>query len=161
VLEFQLTSNVRLNNIIDLNTHPLKSYLSHGISCVMGTDGYGLYGTDSIDEQLALENFLRITPAEFMQMKEAEDAIIHRQERNFARKSEVFGRALGSRTVAQYYTEELSRPVEAASPLRFEITKQPSYPVLREKVKELPWDKYPIVIAGGKKLPEADALTMA
>ena len=55
VLEFQLTSNVRLNNIIDLTTHPLKSYLHHGISCVMGTDGYGLYGTDSIDEQLALE----------------------------------------------------------------------------------------------------------
>ena len=60
VLEFQLTSNVRLNNIIDLHTHPLKSYLRHGISCVMGTDGYGLYGTDSIDEQLALENFLKI-----------------------------------------------------------------------------------------------------
>ena len=149
VLEFQLTSNVRLNNIIDLHTHPLKSYLKHGISCVMGTDGYGLYGTDSIDEQLALENFLRITPAEFMQMKEAEDTIIHRQERNFARKGEAFGSALGGRTVAEYYAEALSRPVDGTSPLRFEITKQPSYPVLRDKVRELPWDKYPIVIAGG------------
>ena len=149
VLEFQLTSNVRLNNIIDLNTHPLKSYLSHGISCVMGTDGYGLYGTDSIDEQLALENFLKITPTEFMQMKKAEDAIIHRQEQNFARKSEAFGRALGGRTVAEYYTEALSQPMEPTAPVRFEITKQPSYPVLREKVRELPWDKYPIVIAGG------------
>ena len=79
VLEFQLTSNVRLNNIIDLTTHPLKSYLQHGISCVMGTDGYGLYGTDSIDEQLALENFLHITPEEFLQMKAAEDAITARQ----------------------------------------------------------------------------------
>ena len=52
VLEFQLTSNVRLNNIIDLHRHPLKNYLAEGIGCVMGTDGCGLYGTDAIDEQL-------------------------------------------------------------------------------------------------------------
>ena len=90
VLEFQLTSNVRLNNIIDLRTHPLKSYLSRGISCVMGTDGYGLYGTDSIDEQLALANFLKISDTEFLQMKAAEDAIIARQTENFIRKSANF-----------------------------------------------------------------------
>ena len=149
VLEFQLTSNVRLNNIIDLHTHPLKSYLSHGIHCVMGTDGYGLYGTDSIDEQLALENFLRITPNEFLQMKGAEDIIIARQTENFHRKSEAFSRALAGKTVSEYYTECLSRPVDRAAPVRFEITRQPSYPVLKENVKELPWDKYPIVIAGG------------
>jgi hypothetical protein len=148
-LEFQLTSNVRLNNIIDLNTHPLKSYLRHGIGCVMGTDGYGLYGTDSIDEQLALENFLRITPEEFMQMKEAENAIMDRQDRSFLRKSGVFAQALGSKTVAEYYREALARPVEGTAPVRFEITKQPTYPVLKDLVRELPWDKYPIVIAGG------------
>ena len=60
-LEFQLTSNVRLNNLIDLRKHPLRNYLNNGISCVMGTDGYGLYGTDSIDEQIALMNFLKIS----------------------------------------------------------------------------------------------------
>ena len=149
VLEFQLTSNVRLNNIIDLHTHPLKSYLSQGIGCVMGTDGYGLYGTDSIDEQLALENFLRITPAEFLQMKAAEDAILARQERSFARKKAAFDRRLEGRTVADYYTQALSRPLDGAAAVRFDITKQPSYPVLRERVRELPWDKYPVVIAGG------------
>ena len=148
-LEFQLTSNVRLNNIIDLNTHPLKSYLSHGIHCVMGTDGYGLYGTDSIDEQLALENFLRITPAEFMQMKAAEDIIITRQEANFRRKSEAFAEALSGSTVAEYYTQALSRSVDHLDPVRFEINRLPSYPVLRDHVRELPWNKYPIVIAGG------------
>ena len=149
VLEFQLTSNVRLNNIIDLTTHPLKSYLRHGISCVMGTDGYGLYGTDSIDEQLALENFLHITPDEFMQMKDAEDTITIRQAANFLRKTDAFTAARGEKTVAEYYRDELSKPLETSSDVHFEITKQPSYPVLREKVRELPWDKYPIVIAGG------------
>ena len=149
VLEFQLTSNVRLNNIIDLNTHPLKSYLSHGIACVMGTDGYGLYGTDSIDEQLALENFLKISPAEFLQMKAAEDTILIRQQQNFPRKARTLSEVLGNRTIGEYYAEALSRPVDTAAPVRFEITKQPSYPVLRHRVQELPWDKYPIVIAGG------------
>ena len=42
VLEFQLTSNVRLNNLSNLANHPLKSYLKNGIKCVQGTDGCGL-----------------------------------------------------------------------------------------------------------------------
>ena len=149
VLEFQLTSNVRLNNIIDLRTHPLKSYLSSGISCVMGTDGYGLYGTDSIDEQLALSNFLKITDGEFMQMKAAEDAIIARQRDNFLVKSQAFTAQRGSRSVMDYYLEELGRECADVSPVKFEIRKQPSYPVFKSKIAELPWDKYPIIIAGG------------
>ena len=149
VLEFQLTSNVRLNNIIDLNTHPLKSYLSHGIACVMGTDGYGLYGTDSIDEQLALENFLGITDREFLQMKAAEDAIMSRQHRNFENKSEALAQVRGSASIAQYYTAEFSRSFDDISDVKFEIHKLPSYPVFRHQIRELPWNKYPIVIAGG------------
>ena len=149
VLEFQLTSNVRLNNIIDLRTHPLKSYLSCGISCVMGTDGYGLYGTDSIDEQLALSNFLKITDQEFMQMKAAENAIISRQKENFARKYQAFTALRGNRSVQQYYLEELGKDFADISNVKFEIRKQPSYPVFKTKIAELPWDKYPIIIAGG------------
>ena len=57
-LEFQLTSNVRLNNLSDLEHHPLRQYLREGIACVQGTDGGALYGTNSIDEELALEKLL-------------------------------------------------------------------------------------------------------
>ncbi len=149
VLEFQLTSNVRLNNLIDLKTHPMKRYLSHGISCVMGTDGYGLYGTDSIDEQLALANFLKISDAEFLKMKAVEDAIIRRQTENFARKSESFALSLGRKTVQQYYMDELRQQFDDISDVKFEIQKQPSYPVFKSRIAELPWDKYPVIIAGG------------
>ncbi len=149
VLEFQLTSNVRLNNIIDLNTHPLKSYLAHDISCVMGTDGYGLYGTDSIDEQLALANFLKISDQEFLKMKAAEDAIMERQSQNFLNKSNAFLHALDQRTVQQYYLEEFQKQYDDISDVKFEIRKQPSYPVFKDRIAELPWDKYPIIIAGG------------
>ena len=149
VLEFQLSSNVRLNNIIDLRRHPLKSYLQQGISCVMGTDGCGLYGTDAIDEQLALSNFLGVTDGEFLQMKAAEDTILRCQEARFARQSQVFARQLEGRSVEQYYLQKLAVTPENAAQVHFEIKKQPSYPVFRQLVRELPWDKYPIVIAGG------------
>ena len=148
VLEFQLSSNVRLNNIIDLRRHPLKSYLAQGIGCVMGTDGCGLYGTDGIDEQLALTNFLKITDEEFLQMKTAEDAIVARQHANFARKSDAFSNALDGRTVAEYYEEALRKDSDIGN-VHFEIRSQPSYPVLKDRVTELPWNKYPIIIAGG------------
>ena len=61
VLEFQLTSNVRLNNLSKLEKHPLKRYLENDIKCVQGTDGFGFYGTDTIDEQLAMQNLLGLT----------------------------------------------------------------------------------------------------
>ena len=149
VLEFQLTSNVRLNNIIDLKIHPLKSYLSHGISCVMGTDGYGLYGTDSIDEQLALSNFLKITDGEFLQMKAVEDGVIARQKDNFIHKFQAFTARQGSRSVEEYYMEELFRESAEVATVKFEISRQPSYPVFKKRIAELPWDKYPVIIAGG------------
>ena len=149
VLEFQLTSNVRLNNIIDLKTHPLKTYLNNSISCVMGTDGYGLYGTDSIDEQLALSNFLKISDDELGFMKNVEDIIINRQMYNFIYKSNHFNESLNGRSVEDYYTDEFKKEFNDISDVKFAINKIPSYPEFKEKVMELPWDKYPIVIAGG------------
>ncbi len=149
VLEFQLTSNVRLNNLIDLRKHPLKSYLENGISCVMGTDGCGMYGTDSIDEQIALTNFLQISDAEFLKMKEVEDTIIGRQIYNFINKSNVFDKMLNGQNVENFYMEQFAKTFDDISDVQFEIHKKPSYPVFKEKVLPLPWDKYPVIIAGG------------
>ena len=149
VLEFQLTSNVRLNNITDLRTHPLKNYLANGISCVMGTDGYGLYGTDSIDEQLVLTNFMKVTDDEFMAMKAVEDDIIQRQHLNFISKSDAFEISRGQRSVEEFYQEEFLKPDPDIGNINFEIDKIPTYPVLKEQIRDLPWNKYPIIIAGG------------
>lgn len=149
VLEFQLTSNVRLNNLIDLKKHPLKSYLENDIFCVMGTDGCGMYGTDSIDEQIALTNFLGISREEFQKMKEVEDTIIGRQVYNFINKSNAFDKAVCGKAVQEYYMDEFRKPFDDIQDVKFEIHKIPSYPVFRDKVKELPWDKYPVIIAGG------------
>ena len=148
VLEFQLTSNVRLNNVIELKQHPLNVYLKHNVSCVMGTDGCGLYGTDSLDEQLALINLLKVQDEDFLKMKAVENDIIERQTLNFDKKMSEFNKkCMGS--VEEYYTQELSKELNDILDVHFAISKYPSYPVVKSKVMELPWDKYPVVIAGG------------
>lgn len=149
VLEFQLTSNVRLNNLINLHKHPLKSYLENDINCVMGTDGCGMYGTDSIDEQIALTNFLRISEEEFGKMKQVEDTIIGRQFYNYINKVNAFEKNVGEKSVLEYYMEEFAKEFDDIKDVEFEIHKQPSYPVFKDRVRELPWDKFPVIIAGG------------
>ena len=90
VLEFQITSNVRLNNLSMVERHPLKDYLAAGIPCVQGTDGGALYGTDSIDEQLALEKLLSLTKEEILAMRHTEDLIIRESEETFRAKNAVW-----------------------------------------------------------------------
>ena len=97
VLEFQLTSNVRLNNLSKLEKHPLKRYLENDIKCVQGTDGFGFYGTDTIDEQLAMQNLLGLTNEDFMKMRKVEDEIIEHQEKYFKEKSKKFKKFLTGR----------------------------------------------------------------
>lgn len=148
VLEFQLTSNVRLNNIIELKTHPIKLYLNNDISCVMGTDGCGLYGTNSIDEQLALMNFLKISDDDFKKMKQVEDTIILRQQNHFQYKMNQLNQKRKQQIIYDYYKDQLQKENQIKT-VKFAINKYPTYPCFKEQIQELPWDKYPIIIAGG------------
>lgn len=133
VLEFQITSNVRLNNLTDLSSHPLHTYLENNIKCVVGTDGCGLYGTDSIDEQLALMNLMKITDEQFRRMKMTEDEIINRSNEAFELKAKIFYRQLQDKSIEQYYTEQFENASSAQSEVKFEINKVPSYPIFKEK----------------------------
>ena len=84
------TTMIRTNSLpIDrfmIIAMPDAERLGVDIQCVMGTDGCGLYGTDSLDEQIALTNFLRISDEEFGKMKMVEDTIIGRQFYNYINK---------------------------------------------------------------------------
>ncbi len=159
VLEFQITSNVRLNNLTDLSAHPLKTYLENDIKCVMGTDGCGLYGTDNIDEQLAMMNLLKVSDIQFREMKKTEDEIIERSQQAFKIKSRHFNAQLKGRSIEQYYTEEFENAT-LENQVKFEINKVPSYPIFKEKIKELPWDKFPIIIASASFTTDDKAIRM-
>ena len=73
ILEFQLTSNVRLNNLTVLDAHPIKEFLKNGVSAVQGSDGCGIYGTNSLDEELALRSLLKLDSDDFKLMCATED----------------------------------------------------------------------------------------
>ena len=152
VLEFQLTSNVRLNNLSNLEKHPIKTYLKNNIKCVQGTDGCGMYGTDTIDEQLALQNLLNLNDKDFEDMRKVEEEIIERNEKNFIEKSKKFEEFLNGRTIEEaIMQEELKNEEESKNKkmnlrLRIGISSEEA---LKEKISELPTDKMPIIIAGG------------
>ncbi len=152
VLEFQLTSNVRLNNLSILDRHPLKQYLENGIKCVQGTDGCGMYGTDTINEQLALHNILELTDEDFLKMRKVEDKIIEDSKKYFAKKSKKFKEFLAGRTIREAVLELENENLEKSKDNLIDMrinNDLDSETELKEKIKKLPEDKIPIIIAGG------------
>lgn len=152
ILEFQLTSNVRLNNLTSLENHPLKQYLKNNIKCVQGTDGCGFYGADTIDEQLALYNLLELNDEEFEKMRQVEREIIERRRKYFKDKVIKFEKFLNGRTMKEAILEEERKNIanSSANEMNMRINNKINSRIeLEDKIKELPTDKTPIIIAGG------------
>ena len=169
VIEFQLTSNVRLNNLSDLSNHPIKKFLENGVKCVQGTDGCGMYGSDTFDEQLALQNLLGLTENDFEKMRNVEDEIINYNDKYFEEKQKDFEKFLAGRTIREAIlaeeeknTKETTEDDELRVVNSVETEKE-----LKEKIKTLPVDKVPVIIAGGsfntkgrETIPSEDGLKL-
>lgn len=152
VLEFQLTSNVRLNNLTDIERHPLKQYLEAGVRCVQGTDGCGFYGSDTIDEQLALHNLIGLDDDDFAKMRKVEDEIIEDRKKYFEEKSKRFEEFLAGRTLRKAILELEEKNLESSKDSTVEMrisNKLDSESKLKGKIKMFPENKIPIIIAGG------------
>ena len=151
VVEFQLTSNVRLNNISDLSNHPIKKFLENGVKCVQGTDGCGFYGSDTFDEQLALQNLLNLTDNDFEKMRNVEDEIIAHSEKYFKEKSKKFEKFLAGRTIRESVLElEEKNMQETENQGELRISNNlDTETELKQKITQLPTDKVPVIIAGG------------
>lgn len=152
VLEFQLSSNVRLNNLTNLKNHPIKSYLDAGVKCVQGTDGCGFYGIDTIDEQIALKNLLDVTELDFEKMRKVEEEIIEQRKTYFKEKSQDFETFLNGRDISTALFEEEQKnlaDIDLETTSSREENNLNSYKIFEDKIVSLPQDKTPIVIAGG------------
>ena len=152
VLEFQLTSNVRLNNLSNLKNHPIKKYLENDIKCVQGTDGCGFYGTNTVDEQLAIQNLLGLNDHDFLKMRKVEDEIMKHEDKYFKEKSKKFNEFLAGRSIREAILD-LEEKIEDENknnniPLRINNNIE-SEEILKNRIKPLPTDKMPIIIAGG------------
>ena len=152
ILEFQLTSNVRLNNLVDLENHPLKKYLENDVSCVQGSDGCGFYGTDCMEEQMALTNLLNLSEDDLLKMKNVENRVIASSKKYFDIKLKKFEEWLGKRDIKEAFLEEEIKQIELNKDRSFKIlgsTDVNSEEILKEKIVKLPENKLPIIIAGG------------
>lgn len=152
ILEFQLTSNVRLNNLTNLESHPIKRYLANDVNCVQGSDGCGIYGTDCMEEQMALTNLLNLTEEDVAKMKKVEDDLISKNEEYFKIKDKKFKAWLNGRNIKDAILEEEQNEIERNKDREFELVQSmnlDSAEVLKEKIVKLPEDKVPVIIAGG------------
>ena len=152
VMEFQITSNVRLNNLSRIANHPLKKYLQNGIKCVQGTDGCGCYGIDTIDEQLALQNLLGLSENDFENMRQVEEDIYSKSMEYFKEKTKRFNKIIGDgklrdtilKLEEKYEKENNNKNVE------WRLTdKVSAEEYLKDMIKPIPLNKVPIVVAGG------------
>ena len=149
VLEFQITSNVRLNNLSQLERHPLRQYLAAGIPCVQGTDGGAIYGTDSIDEQLALERTLNLAHDELVAMRRAEDRVRNRGLAALEEKTRTFVNEAGAQDVEAFYAARMREQQPLEETLLDLPDTHDSAEVFSDMIEELPIDRVPVIIMGG------------
>ena len=151
VLEFQITSNVRLNNLNTLERHPLRQYLRRGVRCVQGTDGGALYGTDSLDEQLSLEKLLNLSTEEMYRMRECEERVLADSLACFRKKQESWEQIYTGtkQDIADWYRAGIeARKPEAAASFS-DSDKLISEEVFAEEIRPLPEEGMPVVLVGG------------
>ena len=148
-LEFQLTSNVRLNNLSDLERHPLRQYLRAGIPCVQGTDGGALYGTNSIDEELALEKLLGLSHEELCQMRAAEAAVERESRASFDEKRGRLSEPAPDGDWESFYARRIADTPRPDAALWTGGGKGDAQDALRRQIRELPAGKLPLILAGG------------
>ncbi|MBE5910807.1 adenosine deaminase [Pseudobutyrivibrio sp.] len=148
VLEFQITSNVRLNNLNTLEKHPLKTYLKQGIACVQGTDGAALYGTNAIDEQLSLEKMIGLSDSELKLMRDAERQIIEDSQKAYSQKKAAFEKMLGDREIEDVLLEKM-QTVKISKGKSKAVEGLDANTELKEQILEITWDRLPVVLLGG------------
>ncbi len=147
-LEFQLSSNVRLNNLSRVENHPLRSYLRAGVDCVQGTDGGALYGTNSIDEELALERMLGLSPEDLLAMCRAEEKVMEKGLAAFREKTEAEEKQGGRKDAAAFYRARLAEEKTPNLMLPLETGLDASL-CLAGQCRPLPEKGIPLILAGG------------
>jgi adenosine deaminase len=93
IVEFNMSSNLALNNINDISEIPISRYIDAGIPVVLGHDGKGVYKTDPEQEAL-LAGAAGVTEQGFALMKQTEDKHIARDQKRFESKVAAYEQKL-------------------------------------------------------------------
>lgn len=77
IIEFNMSSNLALNNINSISEVPIKKYIDEGIDVVLGTDGHGIYSTFGGQEAL-LASIAGLEESDFKKIEETEAKVLSR-----------------------------------------------------------------------------------
>ncbi len=101
VVEFNMSSNLSLNNINGINEIPIKKYIDLGVDVVLGTDGKGIYST-TVAQEMLLAHQAGVTLEDFKTISNTEDKIISNARKRFAERSaDLLGKSENIRLAQQ------------------------------------------------------------
>lgn len=110
IVEFNLNSNLALNNIGGPGDVPIKAYFDAGVRVTLGTDGHGLYHTTKASEEAAAR-LAQLTDADLARVIASDRSHVQRMEGAFTQKFSA-GLSVPASLPAPRYTPEYSARVE-------------------------------------------------
>ena len=88
IIEINMSSNIALNNIDSLKEIDVKRYIDAGVKVCFGTDGHGMYSTDSRQEAI-LATAAGVTPEDMEKVVANEEEYIARMRESSKQKKAV------------------------------------------------------------------------
>ena len=88
IIEFNISSNLALNNVDDISQIPIKEYIDAGVRVVLGTDGHGTYSTDLMQE-VVLAKAAGLTEEDFKKIEETEKEILENADKREAKHPSI------------------------------------------------------------------------
>ena len=161
IVEFNMSSNLALNNINDISTIPIKRYVDAGVDVVLGTDGHGLYSTFGKQEAL-LATAAGLEKEEFEKLVQTEKKVLDRarqREQTHPRISnvkELYDSVIHTgENGGKHYTPEVDRKIKEEKQARVDALLQKiektGAETNPEKIEEITKGKTPIVLTGASK----------
>ncbi|MBR3144061.1 hypothetical protein IKF12_02575 [Candidatus Saccharibacteria bacterium] len=160
IVEFNMSSNLALNNINSLSEIPIKKYIDSGVSVVLGTDGGGLYSTTG-SQEVILATAAGLESGDFAKIKETEASVMENQRIRERKMESMVGASHNYRPTystpdnTPRYKEEIARSyqtrmieAEAAITDRLKKLNIETDPV---KIELATRGKTPILITGASK----------
>lgn len=111
-VEFNMSSNLALNNIDSIDEVPIKRYVDAGIPVVLGHDGKGIYQTSPQQEAL-LAYAAGLNNADFEHMHRVEANHMERDEERFRRTRKAFNKVLETEVATGMNPDEAFKKVVA------------------------------------------------
>ncbi len=161
IVEFNMSSNLALNNINDISTIPIKRYVDAGVDVVLGTDGHGLYSTFGKQEAL-LATAAGLEKEDFEKLVQTEKKVLDRarqREQTHPRISnvkELYDSVIHTgENGGKHYTPEVDRKIKEEKQARVDALLQKiektGAETNLEEIEEITKGKTPIVLTGASK----------